>query len=99
MDQEFDRTFKGTAQPVEGSPDTLEKGKTTAVLKDIPVVSNVSLAPEADLSFASIIKGTAANPLNNFEIKAAYINAELDKFGMGKYQWCIWFLCGFGRPL
>ncbi len=22
--------------------------------------------------------------------------SELDKLGMGKYQWCIWFLCGFG---
>jgi hypothetical protein len=21
---------------------------------------------------------------------------EIDKFGFGKYQKCIWFLCGFG---
>lgn len=21
---------------------------------------------------------------------------EIDKFGFGKYQWCIWLLCGFG---
>lgn len=49
-----------------------------------------------DISFNSIIKGTAHQPLTVFERKAALINAEMDKFGMGKYQWCIWFLCGFG---
>jgi MFS family permease len=58
--------------------------------------STVPLAPQAGLSIGNIIKGTAANPLTSFEKKAALINAELDKFGMGKYQWCIWFLCGFG---
>lgn len=24
------------------------------------------------------------------------IFSEIDKFGFGKYQWCIWLLCGFG---
>ncbi|KAH8722486.1 sugar transporter-like protein [Phaeosphaeriaceae sp. PMI808] len=49
-----------------------------------------------DLTFAAILKGTAAHPLNTFEKKAALINAELDNFGLGRYQLCIWFLCGFG---
>ncbi|RAO71442.1 uncharacterized protein BHQ10_007454 [Talaromyces amestolkiae] len=31
-----------------------------------------------------------------FERKAALVNAELDKFGFGRYQKCIWTLCGFG---
>lgn len=31
-----------------------------------------------------------------FERKAALVNAEIDKFGFGKYQWCIWMLCGLG---
>lgn len=22
--------------------------------------------------------------------------SEIDKMGFGKYQWCIWLLCGFG---
>jgi hypothetical protein len=22
--------------------------------------------------------------------------SEIDKLGFGKYQWCIWLLCGFG---
>jgi len=42
------------------------------------------------------LKGTAAKPLTTFEKKAALINAEMDKFGFGRYQICIWFLCGFG---
>lgn len=62
----------------------------------IPAYSDVELVSESDLSFAAILKGTAASPLNTFEKKAALINLELDKFGLGRYQLCIWFLCGFG---
>jgi MFS family permease len=62
----------------------------------IPIYNDVERVDKTDLSFAAILKGTAANPLNTFEKKAALINVELDKFGMGKYQTCIWFLCGFG---
>ncbi|KAF2855899.1 sugar transporter-like protein [Plenodomus tracheiphilus IPT5] len=69
--------------------------KTTPGVQ-IPVYNNVELVDETDLSFAAILKGTAANPLNTFEKKAALINVELDKFGLGRYQICIWFLCGFG---
>lgn len=62
----------------------------------IPVYNDLELIGEADLSFSAILKGTAANPLNTFEKKAALVNVELDKFGLGRYQICIWFLCGFG---
>jgi hypothetical protein len=62
----------------------------------IPIYNDVELVSETDLSFGAILKGTAANPLTTFEKKAALINAELDKFGLGRYQICIWFLCGFG---
>ena len=34
--------------------------------------------------------------LSLFEKKSILINRELDSHGMGKYQWCIWSLCGFG---
>jgi len=49
-----------------------------------------------DLSFAAIMKGEAASPLTVFERKAALVNLEINKFGFGRYQICIWFLCGFG---
>ncbi|KAL5351858.1 hypothetical protein ACLOAV_003720 [Pseudogymnoascus australis] len=48
------------------------------------------------MSLGDVLKGTAAHSLTPFECKAALINAEIDKFGFGKYQWCIWMLCGFG---
>ncbi|KAG9959781.1 sugar transporter-like protein, partial [Aureobasidium melanogenum] len=58
--------------------------------------ATVAVAPEAGLSVGNILKGHSAHNLTPFEKKAALMNAELDKFGMGRYQWCIWFLCGFG---
>lgn len=76
-------------------PHTEFKGVGYPHDQDVPQ-STVALAPEAGLSIGNILKGTAANPLSTFEKKAALINAELDRFGMGRYQWCIWFLCGFG---
>lgn len=51
---------------------------------------------ETEISLGAIIKGSAVSPLTAFEKKAALVNAELDKFGFGRYQICIWFLCGFG---
>lgn len=34
--------------------------------------------------------------LSLYEKKALLVNRELDSHGMGRYQWCIFFLCGFG---
>ena len=34
--------------------------------------------------------------LSLYEKKALLVNRELDSHGMGKYQWWIFFLCGFG---
>lgn len=34
-----------------------------------------------------------------YEKKCVLINRELDSHGMGRYQWYIWFLCGFGYLL
>jgi MFS family permease len=31
-----------------------------------------------------------------YEKKCVLINREIDKMGMGKYQWCLWSLCGLG---
>ena len=37
--------------------------------------------------------------LTLYEKKAVIINRELDAMGMGRYQWMIFFLCGFGYML
>lgn len=34
--------------------------------------------------------------LTLYEKKCVLINREIDNNGMGKYQWYIWGLCGFG---
>jgi len=34
-----------------------------------------------------------------YEKKCVLINREIDQMGMGRYQWCIWWLCGFGYLL
>ncbi|KAJ3950841.1 hypothetical protein N0V92_012762 [Colletotrichum tropicale] len=37
--------------------------------------------------------------LSLYEKKCVLINREIDSQGMGKYQWYIWGLCGFGYML
>ena len=51
---------------------------------------------ETNFSLAAILKGEASTHLTAFEKKAALINEEFNNFGLGRYQLCIWFLCGFG---
>ncbi|KAJ6145434.1 hypothetical protein N7470_009329 [Penicillium chermesinum] len=51
---------------------------------------------QTHVSIGEVMQGSAVEELTIFERKAALINAEIDKLGFGKYQWCIWLLCGFG---
>lgn len=41
-------------------------------------------------------RDTEMEGLTLYEKKAMLVNRELDSHGMGKYQWYIFFLCGFG---
>ncbi|EGP82662.1 unnamed protein product [Zymoseptoria tritici ST99CH_1A5] len=34
--------------------------------------------------------------MSSYDKKCLLINAEIDSHGMGRYQWYIWLLCGFG---
>lgn len=34
-----------------------------------------------------------------YEKKCMIVNHEIDRIGMGRYQWCIFGLCGFGYLL
>lgn len=85
----------GESQKTGPAPGEVELEKIRSCVP-IPVYNHLELVDETDLSFAAILKGTAASPLTTFEKKAALVNVELDKFGLGRYQICIWFLCGFG---
>nr|XP_018266859.1 uncharacterized protein I303_00839 [Kwoniella dejecticola CBS 10117]OBR89017.1 hypothetical protein I303_00839 [Kwoniella dejecticola CBS 10117] len=79
------------SEQIPGSKNVGQEEKAALHHSEVPVMDG-----RGSLNFADIMKGTAANPLSTFEKKAALINAELDQFGMGRYQICIWFLCGFG---
>ncbi|WVW81979.1 hypothetical protein I302_103983 [Kwoniella bestiolae CBS 10118] len=87
---------EGSLAPSGAAPPTYQNAvgqeeKGTLHHSEVPVMDG-----RGDLNIADILKGSAANPLSTFEKKAALINAELDLFGFGRYQWCIWMLCGFG---
>ena len=43
-----------------------------------------------------VLDDPAMEGLTLYEKKALLVNRELDSHGMGKYQWWIFFLCGFG---
>ena len=49
-----------------------------------------------DVSNGEMAEGASIDERTLFERKAALINAEIDKFGFGRYQWCVWMLCGMG---
>ena len=46
--------------------------------------------------YHDIIRDPEFDGLTLYEKKALLVNRELDSHGMGKYQWWIFFLCGFG---
>lgn len=53
----------------------LDKEKPYPPQQTSPQLNELELVSETDLSFGSILKGTAAKPLTVFEKKAALINA------------------------
>lgn len=44
----------------------------------------------------TIVGGKRFTELTLYEKKSVLVNRELDEMGMGRYQWFIFFLCGFG---
>ncbi|PSR73933.1 hypothetical protein PHLCEN_2v10240 [Hermanssonia centrifuga] len=54
--------------------------------------SDPSRNDEPNMSYAEEHK-------TSVELKTALINRALEETGMGRYQWCIFFLCGFGYAL
>ncbi|CAL5873022.1 uncharacterized protein PFLUO_LOCUS7291 [Penicillium psychrofluorescens] len=82
-------------------PDHIQDPSTSKIEIEQPdkdASRQVNPEPEekSHASAADILSGNATHELTHFEARAALINAEIDKFGFGKYQKCIWLLCGFG---
>ena len=60
---------------------------------------NIKADPASDAAPSyrhAILDDAEFEGLTLYERKALLVNRELDSHGMGKYQWYIFFLCGFG---
>ena len=64
-------------------------------------IENAENKPDSPSSFTrpTILDDPDFDGLSLYEKKALLVNRELDAHGMGKYQWYIFFLCGFGYLL
>ena len=71
------------------------------VVPDRAIVSPPNL--EAGIQTSDPLSPTHVDPemegLTLYEKKALIVNREIDSMGLGRYQWCIFFLCGFGYLL
>ncbi|KAI4670919.1 uncharacterized protein J4E88_009671 [Alternaria novae-zelandiae] len=77
--------------PTEG--DITRDGKLPGEDKEKPVDHSRSDDPERSRSLAEEIGDEG---ISLYEKKCMLINREIDLMGMGRYQWSIWALCGFG---
>ena len=59
----------------EQNPPTYNTSNKQAPNHAFPIYNELETVSKTDLTFSSILKGTAANPLTNFEKKAALVNA------------------------
>lgn len=48
---------------------------------------------------ATVLADPDLEGLSLYEKKCVLVNREIDAMGMGRYQWYIWSLCGFGYML
>ena len=69
-------------------------------LIDVSDTPKTDFPAEEPVTLSDIRRDNGDDPemegLTLYEKKALLVNRELDSHGMGKYQWYIFFLCGFG---
>ena len=72
-------------------------GQSMADQKDIDDVNLKIDSPGDAVSYRhAVLDDPAMEGLSLYEKKSLIVDRELDSHGMGKYQWYIFFLCGFG---
>lgn len=75
----------------------MSHGKPTEVSdKEYGTVASPNLEPKSTSQSNGLLSDPEFEGLTLYEKKALLVNRELDSHGMGKYQWWIFFLCGFG---
>ncbi|VDB85519.1 unnamed protein product [Peniophora sp. CBMAI 1063] len=75
----------------DGDRDSLDSNKSSKAGVVVKVNELASLVPEG-----AIPGGRSFHDLSLYEKKSVLINHELDQMGMGRYQWFVFTLCGFG---
>lgn len=103
-----------TYTPLATNDITSASTSTSREHTGMPKISGIPLPGHVDAKNADIHAGglpdsvvLAATPsedellgrLSLYERKSLLVNAELDRMGLGRYQICIWVLCGFGMLL
>lgn len=58
-----------------------------------------SAPPTRPYSPATVLADPDLVGLSLYDSKCVLVNREIDAMGMGRYQWYIWGLCGFGYML
>ncbi|KAI1326931.1 major facilitator superfamily domain-containing protein [Xylariaceae sp. FL0255] len=79
--------------------DSLESHRTMsfpAPLKDTTITGEDNSQHLVDETGATASDPHDLDGLTLYEKKCVLINREIDAMGMGRYQWYIWALCGFG---
>ena len=65
-----------------------------------PASQGISNDVERDVSrIHSLVNPEDLDGKTLYEKKCILIDREVNNMGMGKYQWCLWSLCGFGYLL
>lgn len=62
----------------------------------VPLLSHEPDAPSTHTESFIMESALGEKALTPIEKKCLLIDQEIDECGMGRYQWSIWFLCGFG---
>lgn len=62
----------------------------------VPLLSHTSGVDSDRTEFHTMESALGEKSLTSVEKKCLLIDREIDSCGMGRYQWSIWWLCGFG---
>lgn len=80
---------------LKGSADNgLDANRLSQSSSEVKNVQNeAGFGPEGHEGQAAWMSGMEG--LTLFEKKCVLINREVNDMGMGRYQWCLWALCGW----
>lgn len=76
---------------------TLESAGSTPSIEHVTTTTAATAEQQLlALSSSSNMDVSDLRGLSLYQRKCTLINREIDAYGMGRYQWCVWALCGCG---